>query len=153
MKLEPPFANLVARCQAICEAECCGIDAFDFSPIQIASYLTMYRGHPDASEIAVLRDQIQVLRAEHGLSAARESGTVVDDLNQMLTAERIEALADELLANLEVALRIIKQSESMRYAAPRPPAPMAGGPATPVGTAEAAGGCPPPHEDLQSAAR
>ena len=61
MKLEPPLANLVARCQTMCVAECCGVDAYDFSPVHIASYITMYRGQPDASEIRTLRGQIDAL--------------------------------------------------------------------------------------------
>jgi hypothetical protein len=115
MKLEPPLSNLVARCQTICVAECCGIDAYDFSPIQIASYLTMVRGSTDASEIRVIRGQIEALRANYGTGAASGHGATFDDLNQGFTAEQIDGLAHELLTNLDVALRLIQQSEEMRY--------------------------------------
>jgi len=118
MKLEPPLANLIARCQTICVAECCGVDAYDFSPIQIASYLTMYRGKPDASEVRTLRGQIEAHRANCGVASGR--GATIEEMNQRFTAEEIERLTDELLANLEVALNLIEISERRRYGIAEP---------------------------------
>jgi hypothetical protein len=82
MKLEPPLANLIARCQTICVAECCGVAAYDFSPIQIASYLSMYRGTPDDSEVQKLRGQIDALRAKYGVRGASGRGATIEELNQ-----------------------------------------------------------------------
>src|SRR5690348_12303462 len=114
MKIEPPLANLIARCQTMCVAECCGVDAYDFSPIQIASYLTMYRGKPDVSEVRTLRGQIDALRVNYGLVSTSGSGVAIEEMNQGFTAEQIEAMARELLANLEVALSLIEKSEELR---------------------------------------
>jgi hypothetical protein len=115
MKLEPPLANLIARCQTICAAECCGLDAYDFSPIQIASYLTMNRGKPDAPEVRTLRGQIDALRANYGPAGASGRGATVEEMNQGFTAEQIEELTSELLTNLDVALSLIEKSEGLRY--------------------------------------
>lgn len=115
MKLEPPLANLIARCQTICVAECCGVDAYDFSPVQIASYLTMYRGKPDESEVQTLRDQIAALRANYGVVGASGRGATFEEMNQGFSAEQVEGLANELLANLDVALSLIETSEGLRY--------------------------------------
>ena len=142
MKLEPPHANLVARCQTICVAECCGIDAYDFSPIHMASYLTMYRGKADAPEVRVLRGQIEALRANYGSMAASASGATFEDLNQSFTAGQIDRFADELLANLEVALKIIQESENLRYRIAEPGTAPNGGPAMPSGNSELPGGPP-----------
>jgi len=114
MKLELPLANLIARCQTICVAECCGVDAYDFSPIQIASYLTMYRGKPDNSEVQILRGPIDALRANYGVAGASGRGATFEEMNQGFTAEQIEGLASELLANLDVALSLIEKSEGLR---------------------------------------
>lgn len=35
---------LVRYCEKNCVADCCGIDAFDFSPLHVASYLSAYSG-------------------------------------------------------------------------------------------------------------
>ena len=121
MKLEPPLANILARCETICVAECCGIDAYDFSPIQIASGLTMYRGTPSPADIRKVRAQIAALKANYGTLGASASGATLEELNQSFTAEQIDELTDELSANLDVALNLIEQSESLRFRSDRPP--------------------------------
>ena len=118
MKLEPPLANLIARCQTICVAECCGVDAYDFSPIQIASYLTMYRGKADDSEVQKLRGQIGALRTNYGVAGSSGRGATFEEMNQGFSAEEIEEFATELLANLDVALSLIEESEARRYGTP-----------------------------------
>lgn len=140
MKLEPPLANLIARCQTICTADCCGVHAYDFSPVQIASYLTMYRGQPDASEIRTLRGQISALKANYGLEGASDRGATCEEMNQRFTAEQIERLTDELLASLDVALSLIEKSEELRYRSAEPVAPRNRGPATQLGNPGVTGG-------------
>ena len=112
------LANLITRCQTICVAECCGLDAYDFSPIQIASYLTMYRGKVDYSEVEKLRSQLGALRANYGVGGASGSGVTVEEMNQIFSAEEIEGLAREMLANLDVALSLIEESETRRFRRP-----------------------------------
>lgn len=117
MKLDPPLASLFARCQTICVAECCGIDAYDFSPIHMASYLTMYGGKIDPSGLKTLIGQIEALKANYGSGQASEGGATFDDLNASLTAAAVDSLADELLANLAVAVKLVEISEEQRWAA------------------------------------
>jgi hypothetical protein len=38
IELPERLQYLVKYCEKACVAECCGIDAFDFSPLHIASY-------------------------------------------------------------------------------------------------------------------
>ena len=123
-------------------AECCGINAYDFSPIQIASYLTMYRGKPDVSELRTLHGQIDTLRTNHGLLGASGPGVTIEEMNQRFTAEQVEALSRELLANLDVALGLIETSEQLRYRNAEPSAPPNGGPAASVENSNAPGGPP-----------
>ena len=142
MKLDPPLANLLARCQTICVAECYGVDAYDFSPIQIASYLTMHRGKPDIAEMRTLRGQIGALRANYGLGGASGLGVTLEEMNQGFTAEQIEELTNELLANLDVALSLIERGEELRYRNAEPGAASNGGPAATVDNSNAPGGPP-----------
>ncbi|MDR2219641.1 MAG: DUF6331 family protein [Methylobacillus sp.] len=115
MKLEPPLANLIDRCQTVCVAECCGIDAYDFSPVHIASSLMMWRGKPDTLEVQKLRGQIEALRENYGSTGASGRGVIIHEMNQSFTPEQVDTMADELLANLEVALNLIELSEKSRY--------------------------------------
>jgi hypothetical protein len=115
MKLEDPVLNLVSRCQTICVAECCGIDAFDFSPIHIASYLLMWEGKPNPNTVAKLRSQLASLKANYGSSCASASGVTIYDMNQGFTGAEIDALVDEITGNLDVALRLCAEAEGQRY--------------------------------------
>jgi hypothetical protein len=115
MKLEAPLLNLVTRCQTICEAECCGIHAYDFSPIHIASYLIMYRGKIDKEEISELNNQLEALKVNYGSSGASAKGVTIDEMNQGFSGEEINSLAEEILENLVVAIHLAEVSENERY--------------------------------------
>ena len=115
MKLEAPLLNLVSRCQAICIPECCGIDAYDFSPIHIASYLIMYRGKIDNKEISDLRNQLETLKANYGSSGASDKGVTIDEMNQGFSGEEVDSLVDEILTNLNIAIKLAEKSEIERY--------------------------------------
>ena len=112
MRLEPPLKSLFDRCMTFCVAECCGIDAYDFSPIHIASYLLMHRGAPDVQEIAMLREQLAALKGDYGPTGAVAQGVSLDDANQGLTASEVAELVDEISANLEIAVETIAEVEA-----------------------------------------
>ena len=116
MKLQYPLAGLSARCQTLCVAECCGIDAYDFSPIHIASFLLMYRGAVDAAEVSLLRDQLAALKVNYGFRGASAAGATLDDLNQDFSGEEIDALVETISANLDVALTLTAAIESSKPA-------------------------------------
>ncbi len=112
MKLEPPISNLIARCQTICVAQCCGIDAYDFSPIQIASYLTMWRGDIDEAEIKKIQTQLDVLKGNY---ATRGISLTIEEMNQTFKPKALSEFVDEIRYNLDLALELISVSNSKRY--------------------------------------
>jgi hypothetical protein len=107
MKLEHPFAGLIDRCQTICVPECCGVDAYDFSPIHIASFLIMWRGDVDQSELSKLRQQIVSLREDFGLKGRIGCGVSIEGMNQSMTGTDVDEFANMLLANIDSALEIV----------------------------------------------
>ena len=115
MELEVPLKSLIARCETLCAAECCGLDAYDFSPVHIASYLTLWSGTVDRSEVQTLRVQIGALRANYGISGPSGRGATFEEMNQKFSAVEIEELATELLVNIDVALSLIEESEARRF--------------------------------------
>ncbi|MEZ6142313.1 MAG: DUF6331 family protein [Zavarzinella sp.] len=108
MKLEHPLSGLFARCQTICVAECCGIDAYDFSPIHIASFLLLYRGEPDPADVRLVRSQLAALKVNYGSNGASAAGVTLDEVNQVFTGVEVDALVDEISANLDKALTLIE---------------------------------------------
>jgi pyruvate/oxaloacetate carboxyltransferase len=109
MNLTPPLSNLIGRCQTICESECCGIDAYDFSPIQIASYLTMYTGGVEEPEIEKIKTQLNELS-----KVTKEKSITIEDMNQIFSPSDLNSLIDEINQNLTVAINLIELSESQR---------------------------------------
>jgi Family of unknown function (DUF6331) len=114
MNLDPPLASLIDRCATICDPGCCGLSAFNFSPIHIASYLIMWRGEVDHDEVATLRGQIESLKSNYGTQGAIGRGIRVESMNANLTAEQVDALCAELSTNLTVAIDIIGQADLKR---------------------------------------
>ena len=115
MKLEPPLLNLVNRCLTICEPECCGVDAYDFSPIHIASYLTMYRGEIDNKDVTDVKNQLETLKTNYGSSGISSHGVTIDEMDQCYSGEQIDVLVDEILVNLNIAIELVRHSENKRY--------------------------------------
>ena len=99
----------------MCVAACCGIDAYDFSPIQIASYITMWCGTPEEKEINTIRSQIAAIKANYGSEGGSGSGVTIEEMNQGFTAAEIDIFTDEISANLEIALKLVIESEALRY--------------------------------------
>jgi len=115
MRLEDPLLNLVGRCQTICVAECCGIDAYDFSPVHIASYLLMWEGKPNEHNLIKLRGQLEAIKANYGSAATGSIGVTIDDMNQGFSGLEIDNLIDEITANLNIALQICADAEKARF--------------------------------------
>jgi hypothetical protein len=109
MKLEPPLALLFERCMTICVAECCGIDAYDFHPAHIASFLLMHTGSPDPRDAAKLREQFENLKVNYGSAGASGNGATFEDINQGLSGVEIDALVGQLTRNLDSALELLTQ--------------------------------------------
>lgn len=99
--------GLVARCETQCVAACCGINAYDFDPIHVASFLIMYEGKPRPEDLAALASQLRDLRENFGSQAARSESCTIDGLNQIFTPQQIDALVSEIEASIATTLELI----------------------------------------------
>lgn len=115
MNLEHPLINLINKCQSLFVAECCGIGAFDFSPVHIASFLIMWEGKPRDNDLRKLRAQLDELKRNYGLNGAISPGVAITELNQYLSGKEIDILVDEISYNLKLALQICEQAERDRF--------------------------------------
>lgn len=104
MKLEAPLLNLIKRCESICVPGCCGVGAYDFSPIHIASFLIMYRGSADDKEVRELKTQLEALSANYGESGASARGIGIEEMNENFTAAKLDRMVTEITENLNFAL-------------------------------------------------
>ena len=58
IQLPPSFAALCNTCETICEKECCGIGAFNFSPFNIIYHLTKWEARIRDSDVEALRRHV-----------------------------------------------------------------------------------------------
>jgi hypothetical protein len=85
-----PLAQLCKECERICTSECCGIDAFDFSPINIATYLTTHHGYIREEDVIALKKQIDELHKVHCSKNLQniEYSHSIKVLNQFFTTQQ-----------------------------------------------------------------
>lgn len=115
MKLEYPLSELIRKCESICVKGCCGIDAYDFSPIHIASFLIMYTGAPEEKVLRDLKSQLEALAANYGENGASAKGVTLEEMNQKFSGKKLDQMVTEISQNIQLALVYIKEAERQRY--------------------------------------
>lgn len=112
MKLDTPLSTLIEQCQTICVNECCGVDAYDFSPIHMASYLVCYwAGKIDEEQISKIEEQLRELNMNYGLSGSVSIGVSIPEMNQNFSGNGIRELTNLIQSNLDVAVQLVKNYE------------------------------------------
>ncbi|MEP2890937.1 DUF6331 family protein [Tateyamaria sp.] len=100
MKLEYPLLGMIQNCATLCEPDCCGIDAYDFSPFHIASFLLRYTGCIDQVELEDIRNQLAVMEVNYGTAGAIQEGCTLIEMNWICSGHDIS----NLIRNIESAL-------------------------------------------------
>ena len=115
-ELEVPerLGHLIKYCEKSCVAECCGVDAFDFSPLHIASCISAYTGAIDEQELATWNGLIDEFeRNLHKIKPREGLVCVVSSMNQLFTMEAVRALIEELRTSLAAAPNILELSNRL----------------------------------------
>ena len=118
-ELEIPerLVYLIQYCEKPCVAQCCGVDAFDFSPLHVASFVSGTMGSINNTTLAewtALIDQFE--RSYRALQPPQEGRLVcvITPMNQFFTKEAFETLIVELRTSLATAPEILKLSNQLR---------------------------------------
>lgn len=107
------LTTLMQRCQEVCVAECCGLGAFDFSPIHVASYLaTHYQPRREGVVTELMSDLEDFRRGPDGVPDTEMVSVTV--LNESLSRWRRDKLADEIASAIAVAQDILDRYEVKR---------------------------------------
>lgn len=100
MTLDYPLLGLIKHCETLCEAACCGLDAFDFSPIHIASFLIRYTGRIESGDVDKVLSQLQKLDTE-AERLEREGGTIsIEAMNQIFNGPMLSTLSTTIRDSL-----------------------------------------------------
>ena len=113
MKLDYPLLGLIKHCETVCEAACCGRDAFDFSPIHMASFLLRYNCGIDADQIEQIKSQLRNLKRESIDAIKNDKAITIAEMNQIFTGEQLAELCSELSDNLLLVPEIVSFAEKL----------------------------------------
>lgn len=113
----PPqrIAHLFAACEKACVKDCCGIGAFDFSPLNVASYIAAYKGDVSASDIADWHAELERFESEASVLPPNEFGWVcaIDELGDSFCAKGIRDLTAQLKHCVSVTPQICQLSREL----------------------------------------
>ncbi|RWR09174.1 DUF6331 family protein [Paenirhodobacter populi] len=105
--LDYPLLGLIKHCETLCEAACCGVDAFDFSPIHIASSLIRYTGKIESEEVDKVLSQLRNLDVE-AERLTRDGGTTsIEVMNQVFNGPALFALSATIRDSLTKAVQLV----------------------------------------------
>jgi hypothetical protein len=104
LELHPRLAGLLNACQKACVSECCGIEAYDFSLVHVASYLSAFSGVISDDDIRSIEDQLDAFAIEVQRLVPDEHGYIcsIGGTNQYFT----EQLLSELILRMRHAVRL-----------------------------------------------
>ncbi len=109
----PIIGELLRRCEVLCVAACCGIDAFDVSPLHVTSLLVAWGGTGglEGSTVATLERAVQSV-----LDVADQGDSVTLPMGRghcVLAAEEARSLAQQIRRALVVAPGIHALAEEL----------------------------------------
>ncbi len=108
-KLGWELLDLLRYCETNCVAECCGIEAFDFSPIHMASWLLGRDHGANGPHGMALNEAIKRWRKECGIASNKGYTSDEKELGLTFSPQAVDALCDVLEANLIVAIELIRR--------------------------------------------
>ena len=116
LSLSPRLEGLVNACQKACVVACCGIEAYDFSPLHIASYLSAFSGSISEEEIANLDSEIDELISKSSALTPDAQGTVcsIKGMNQYFSEEQLVDLADQLKRGIRQSSRVLEYANRLQ---------------------------------------
>ncbi len=109
---------LVDYCEKHCLAACCGINAFDFSPLHVASYVSASVNCISPNDIAEWEQELTKAEELVRDLTPNEDGFLcsVAGMNQYFTRKTFTDFIAELQHSLRVSPQVVNFSERLRHA-------------------------------------
>ena len=117
IEIDYPLASLIDACERQCVAGCCGQDAYDFSPLFIAAYLSTHCGQVRSEDIDSVRAQITKIRREYCTEPLQniEYTLTIERINQHYTSLGLDKMLAEIDYNLDRASAVWELSNATKY--------------------------------------
>ncbi len=107
-----PLLNLIKACETICVAGCCGLSAFDFSPIHMASYLIRGSGEVCDVDVTEIRAALEVWRKTYGSASGTGYTSDENELNAIMGPDDVDELCNRLESCLQRAIDLARSVEA-----------------------------------------
>lgn len=116
LKTTRRFRSFLQTCETLCVAGCCGLDAYNFSPLNIAFYLELGRVKMTVEEnVQHIVDDISLVIDEARKHTPNERGEVafIPEMNATFTWVELTALMDMLKNNLSLASQVVTYADQL----------------------------------------
>jgi hypothetical protein len=113
-------ARLVKFCEKVCDHGCCGIDAFDFSPLHVASYISAITGGVRDCDIAEWDERLAEVERATRILEPNDDGFVcyIPNINHAFSRSHIEALIAEIRHSIRAAPEVAALSNQLASVTP-----------------------------------
>ena len=115
LKLGARTQDLVDACQVVCVPDCCGLDAYDFSPLHVSAHLSKWTGDISLDDVASIEDELQQLIGESSKLQAGEHEFIcsIEGLNQNFTEVSLRAFCDEVTLGMRLAKDVLEFASNL----------------------------------------
>ena len=96
IQLPPSIAAMSKSCETMCEAACCGLGAFSFSPFNVIYHLTRWDAEIRESHVATIRSELADLSRVFQSASIASQTVVCAEWNAILTEAQLLALVEEI---------------------------------------------------------
>lgn len=111
LQLGPRLRSLTGRCETHCVAGCCGLEAFDFHPIHLASGLLCFQDAPRSEVLAEVERELRELEQRMPDLPPDDYGDVcfIESLNTSFSLESWQDWAAEFRHQVQAALELLER--------------------------------------------
>jgi hypothetical protein len=111
----PRLASLIRACEKVCVVDCCGLDAFDFSPLHAASHLSAFTGVISDDDIAAIDSEVnQLVRcAEKCTPNSDDFVCSIAGTNQLFTMAAVREFAKDIRSAVRLAPKVLEFAERL----------------------------------------
>lgn len=107
--------RVVRRCETVCEAACCGLEAFDFHPIHAASAILVSGDRDQNETLALAEQELQEFESESLQLPLDEFGCLgwCERLNTSFTPDELRNWVAQMRTCLKDAATLLKFADSL----------------------------------------
>jgi hypothetical protein len=125
VSLEIPnmLSLLIEQCETRCVAQCCGLEAFNFSPLNIAFFFTVNELKPECiskENVIRVKKELKNLQKNSLTLTEDKHGDIgfLKAIKRPISRQQLKYLCEEIEHNIDVARNLVLDMQTKRYKKP-----------------------------------